>query len=108
MTAEYRLYQELAEWWPLISPPEDYAEEATYLAGALSSAAVPVREVLDLGSGGGDRAAHPKEGVTIKPLGPSPEIVAGSRRAQPRRPHPPGGRRAGPLGRPLCPGPVAV
>jgi hypothetical protein len=23
-----RLYRELAEWWPLLSAPEDYAEEA--------------------------------------------------------------------------------
>ena len=23
-----RLYRELAEWWPLLSAPEEYAEEA--------------------------------------------------------------------------------
>src|SRR5437667_107257 len=26
----YRLYQDLAEWWPLISPPEEYAEETAF------------------------------------------------------------------------------
>ena len=26
--AGYRLYQDLAAWWPLISPPEEYAEVA--------------------------------------------------------------------------------
>jgi SAM-dependent methyltransferase len=83
MTAEYRLYQELAEWWPLISPPEDYAEEATYLAGALSSAAVPVREVLDLGSGGGHVAVHLKERFTMTLVDLSEEMLAVSRRLNP-------------------------
>ena len=23
-----RLYDDIAEWWPVISPPEEYAEEA--------------------------------------------------------------------------------
>ncbi len=46
---EYRLYRDLADWWPLISPPREYAEEAAYLSAVLSStAAVPVHEVLDL------------------------------------------------------------
>src|SRR5260221_427989 len=29
---EYRLYQDLAAWWPLISPVGEYAAEAAYLA----------------------------------------------------------------------------
>ena len=58
---EYRLYRDLASWWPLISPPDEYAQEAVYLAEVLSSAAtVPVHEVLDLGSGGGHVAVHLK------------------------------------------------
>jgi len=36
MTGEYRLYQELAGWWPLISPPSGYADEAAYQAHAES------------------------------------------------------------------------
>ena len=35
MPGEYRLYQELADWWPLISPPGEYAAEAAYLAAAV-------------------------------------------------------------------------
>jgi hypothetical protein len=38
--AEHRFYGELAEWWPLISPPEEYAEEAAYAATVLSSASI--------------------------------------------------------------------
>jgi len=26
----YRMYGDLAAWWPLISPPERYAEEAAF------------------------------------------------------------------------------
>ena len=53
---EYRLYRDLASWWPLISPPGEYEQEAAYLTEVLkSAAAVQVHEVLDLGSGGGQQ-----------------------------------------------------
>src|SRR6185312_5734769 len=55
---EYRLYRDLAGWWPLISPVEHYAEEAAWLTAVLDSAPTPVRQVLDLGSGGGHLAVH--------------------------------------------------
>jgi hypothetical protein len=51
---------DLAEWGPLISPPEDYAEEAAFCATVLASADIPVGEVLELGSGGGHNAFHLK------------------------------------------------
>ncbi len=46
---EYRFYGELAEWWRLISPPDEYAEEAEFVRTLLRSAAIPVREVLEVG-----------------------------------------------------------
>lgn len=43
------MYDELAPWWPLISSPADYEEEATqYLAMIRGAATRPVREVLVL------------------------------------------------------------
>jgi hypothetical protein len=39
---EHRFYGDLAVWWPLISPPEEYAEEAAYVATLLDSASGPV------------------------------------------------------------------
>ncbi len=51
--ATHRFYHDLAVWWPLISPPEEYEEEATFIATLLASARVSVSEVLELGSGGG-------------------------------------------------------
>jgi SAM-dependent methyltransferase len=57
-----KLYQELAPWWPLMSAPSDYEEEAGfYLATLLDACARPPRTLLELGSGGGNNASHMKE-----------------------------------------------
>jgi SAM-dependent methyltransferase len=80
---EYRLYSELAQWWPLISPPAEYAQEAAYLSGVLTSAALPVREVLDLGSGGGHVAAHLKQRFAMTLVDLSEDMLAVSRRLNP-------------------------
>jgi SAM-dependent methyltransferase len=96
---EYLLYSELAGWWPLISPPEEYAEEAAYLAGVLSSAALPVREVLDLGSGGGHVAVHLKERFALTLVDLSEDMLAVSRRLNPGCAHLQGDMRTVRLGR---------
>jgi hypothetical protein len=46
-TEDYRLYGDLAEWWPLISPTEEYTEEAGFAAALFGLADGPVREVLE-------------------------------------------------------------
>ena len=101
MTGEYRLYAELAEWWPLISPPEEYAAEAAYLAGVLTTAAVPVREVLDLGSGGGHVAAHLKDRFALTLVDLSEDMLAVSRRLNPGCAHIQGDMRTVRLDRPF-------
>ena len=56
-----KLYQELAEWWPLLSTPVDYAEEAAFFRQTLLAACKkPPRTLLELGSGGGNNASHLK------------------------------------------------
>lgn len=37
----YALYQELAGWWPLISPAAEYAEDAEMVTAVFGSAAGP-------------------------------------------------------------------
>jgi SAM-dependent methyltransferase len=96
---EYRLYAELAEWWPLISPPEEYAQEAAYLTGVLASAALPVREVLDLGSGGGHVAMHLTERFAMTLVDLSEDMLAVSRRLNPGCTHIQGDMRTVRLGR---------
>lgn len=67
------MYVEAAPWWPLISPPEEYAGEAEYLRGLLRGAGVDAGEVLDLGSGGGHLASHltPHFDVCLVDLSPA-------------------------------------
>lgn len=56
-----KLYRELASWWPLVSAPSEYAEEAGIAAEAMQEGARgPVRRVLELGCGGGNNASHLK------------------------------------------------
>ncbi|NJO35626.1 MAG: hypothetical protein HC869_23680 [Rhodospirillales bacterium] len=33
--AELRMYSELAHWWPLLSPPSHYVEEAVFFRALL-------------------------------------------------------------------------
>jgi len=55
------LYTELAGWWPLMSAPADYREEADIYAGFLEDACDgPIGSLLELGSGGGNNASHMK------------------------------------------------
>jgi SAM-dependent methyltransferase len=86
-TADYRLYQDLAEWWPLISPAQEYAEEAAFAATVFGLASGPVREVLELGSGGGSNASHLKSafGMTLVDL--SGAMLDVSRRLNPECEH---------------------
>ena len=57
-----RMYTELASWWPLLSAPEEYLEEATFYSKTLLGAVErPTRTLLELGSGGGNNASHMKK-----------------------------------------------
>lgn len=56
-----RLYDELADWYTLLTDPEDYAEEAAwYTAQLRAHAEREVRTVLELGCGAGANALHMK------------------------------------------------
>lgn len=95
----YRFYGELAEWWPLISPPEEYAEEAAFAAGLLASASIPVRTVLELGSGGGSNAVHLTSRFTLTLVDLSADMIEVSRRLNPSCEHLVGDMRTVRLGR---------
>lgn len=99
MPAEYRFYGDLAAWWPLISPPQDYAQEAGYFARVLRTASIPVRDVLELGSGGGHNAVHLKASFTMTLVGLSADMLEMSRRLNPECGHHQGDMRTVRLGR---------
>ena len=85
--AGHRLYQDLAAWWPLISPPQEYAEEAAFAAKVFGLASGPVREVLELGSGGGHNASFLKQRFVMTLVDISAEMLAQSRRLNPECEH---------------------
>ena len=95
----YQLYGGLAEWWPLISPPDEYTEEAAFAARMLGQADGPVREVLELGSGGGHNASHLRSRFTMTLVDASPGMLAVSQRLNPGCPHIAGDMRTIRLGR---------
>ena len=95
-----KLYSELAEWWPLLSAPEDYEEEAAFYTKALKGGCrITPRTLLELGSGGGNNASHMKaqfERVTL--VDPSDGMLAHSRRLNPGCEHVVGDMRSVRLG----------
>ena len=99
MGDSYRLYGELASWWPLISPPAEYADDATLIDAVFGSAGTPVRTLLDLGSGGGHVAMHLKLGRSMTLVDLSGEMLEVSRLLNPDCTHVQGDMRSIRLGR---------
>ena len=99
MPADHRFYGDLAAWWPLISPPDEYAEEASEAAALLASASIPVREVLELGSGGGHCAVHLKSRFALTLSDLSEAMLDVSRALNPECAHVQGDMRTLRLGR---------
>ena len=95
-----RLYKDLADWWPLFSPPQDYASEALVYGELLEEAtAGPCRTLLELGSGGGHNAVHLAGRFALTLVDRSPEMLAVSRKLNPRCTHLEGDMRSLRLGR---------
>ncbi|MGH2682907.1 MAG: class I SAM-dependent methyltransferase [Actinomycetota bacterium] len=83
-----KLYRELAKWFHLLTAPEEYVEEAeAYRRLIVETSARPVREVLELGSGGGNNASHLKAHFTMTLTDLSPEMLAVSRKLNPECEH---------------------
>jgi SAM-dependent methyltransferase len=95
---EYSLYRELAGWWPLISPPAEYADDAAIIGAVFDSAQAPVRSVLDLGSGGGHVAWQLRAGRSLTLVDTSPDMLAVSRQLNPDCAHVQGDMRTVRLG----------
>jgi SAM-dependent methyltransferase len=83
-----KMYTELASWWPLVSPPSHYVEEATDLMPTLMGAAdAAPGTVLELGCGGGSLAFHLKEHLRMTLSDVSPEMLHQSRQVNPECEH---------------------
>lgn len=80
---KYGMYGRFAEWWPLLSPPEDYEGEAKTYGDILAEDGGEGATLLELGSGGGHLASHltGRFAMTLSDL--SPEMLAVSRALNP-------------------------
>jgi SAM-dependent methyltransferase len=83
---EAHFYDDLADWWPLFSPPEHYAEEATDLLQRVGP--IPDRAtLLELGSGGGSLASHLQPYFALTLTDRSAGMLDNSRRINPGAEH---------------------
>jgi SAM-dependent methyltransferase len=95
-----RLYEDLAAWWPLLSSPDDYANEAAFYWQCITEASrTPVRTMLELGSGGGNNASHLKAKCELTLVDLSPGMLRVSRSLNPECEHVHGDMREVRLGR---------
>src|SRR6266699_662506 len=83
-----KLYNELAEWWPIMATPAEYQEEASLFDRLLrESSKPPPRTVLDLGSGSGKVAFHLKAHFAMTLVDVSPQMLEVSRALNPECVH---------------------
>jgi ubiquinone/menaquinone biosynthesis C-methylase UbiE len=96
-----KLYNQLAPWWPLLSPVADYAEEAAFFLQTMRKAGLPsAPALLELGAGGGSNAFHLKPHfaqMTLTDL--SPQMLTISQTFNPECEHLQGDMRTLRLGR---------
>jgi SAM-dependent methyltransferase len=89
-----RMYEELADWWPLLSAPEEYADEAVLFSRLLhASGSPPQKTLLELGSGGGNIASFLKATWTMTLTDVSPHMLAVSQALNPECRHAEGDMR---------------
>jgi SAM-dependent methyltransferase len=82
-----KMYTTLAPWWPLLSKPADYAEEAASFVAMMQIPPGTRPTLLELGSGGGNLASHVKAHVSATLSDLSPDMLAVSRQLNPELEH---------------------
>lgn len=94
-----RLYQEFAHWWPLLSPPFEYEEEATFFWQVLCEyRGDPPQTLLELGSGGGNNASFLKAHAQLTLVDQSAPMLQVSQQLNPECKHHVGDMRSVRLG----------
>jgi SAM-dependent methyltransferase len=95
-----RLYRDLADWYPLLTPVGDYVEEAGFYRRLFEEhCRRPPRSLLDLGGGAGHNAFHLKFSLACTLVDLAPAMLDLSRRINPECAHVQGDMRTARLGR---------
>ncbi len=94
----FRMYDEFASWFHLVTHPSDYEEEAEFYGDALVRACNP-KTLLELGSGGGNNASHMKRRFELVLTDLSPRMLELSQTINPELEHVQGDMRELRLGR---------
>lgn len=76
------LYDDLAPWWPLLSPPHHFDDEAAQIARWMGASSI-----LELGSGAGLLASQLPADIDVELLDRSEAMLAVSRSLNPGRTH---------------------
>lgn len=81
----HKMYTTLASWWHLLSPPDEYREEADFFLDLLDDIiASPPVTLLELGSGGGNNALYLKKSfATVTLVDLSRSMLDASQRINP-------------------------
>ncbi len=94
------LYRDLANWFHLLTAPEDYANEAAFYHRVIvENSHIPVKTMLEMGSGGGNNASHLKTHFILTLTDISENMLNISRRLNPECEHIRGDMRNLRLGR---------
>lgn len=94
------MYDELADWFHLLTAPEEYAEEAADILALLrANVDGPLETMLELGSGGGNTASHLRVDLRLTLTDLAPRMLALSRSLNPGCEHLLGDMRTMRLGR---------
>src|SRR5215210_7856412 len=82
-----RLYNDLADWYRLVDPPADHAEDTAIYRQHFDHTTPGARPLMELGSGGGHNAVHMKAHYECTLVDLSPEMLAISRDLNPECEH---------------------
>ncbi len=78
------MYTDLAHLWPLVSPPEDYADEAVHWRKVLrAKLGLGRHKILELGVGGGHNLSHLVDDFQATAVDLSEEMLEHSRKLNP-------------------------
>lgn len=94
------MYGDLAPWFHLLTPPEEYADEAAFTLDLLRDHVVgPLETLLELGAGGGNMASHLKGAMRLTLTDLSAQMLELSATINPECDHVVGDMRTLRLGR---------